>query len=303
MSLYRSQIGESWTLKSAVDALSTSARCAGKPGWIWIAGIAYPAFLVYGWELVIQFLGVPFPSQVNVLDPLPAVMAVLIDDNVDAVEVVILSTVFLLASLPLFRLAAGLARVSSSVTHSIPSHSLDRPGIKAVWQAGKGLTLTCCGLQVQVMLMFLLAAVLCAGPAFFLMEGIGINSEFAQICIGSPVLLLLAIYGVVLSTLIQLALHSLAQNRRGVSSAMLHAWRLLRRDAWATARTIAVDGVLILATWALTLVINLTCVPALWLALLGFAGVTRAYYWAQAYRALGGLSPDDGVPGLVPEAD
>ena len=35
-----------------------------------------------------------------------------------------------------------------------------------------------------------------------------------------------------------------------------------------------------------------------WVLLTGFAGVARAGYWARAYRALGGLSPDDGVPGL-----
>jgi hypothetical protein len=34
------------------------------------------------------------------------------------------------------------------------------------------------------------------------------------------------------------------------------------------------------------------------LALYGFAGVTRAGYWARTYRALGGLSHADRVPGL-----
>ena len=28
-------------------------------------------------------------------------------------------------------------------------------------------------------------------------------------------------------------------------------------------------------------------------------GVTRASYWARMYRELGGLSPEDGVPGLA----
>jgi hypothetical protein len=32
--------------------------------------------------------------------------------------------------------------------------------------------------------------------------------------------------------------------------------------------------------------------------LYGFAGVTRAGFWARAYRALGGLSSADQVPGL-----
>ncbi len=302
MSLYRSQIGEAWTLKTAVDALSFSARRAGKPGWIWVAGIAYPSILVYGWELVIQFLGVPAASEFGLLDSLPTVMAGLIDWDVDALGILLVSALFLLCSLPLFRLAAGLARVSAAVAPPVNSNVPERSGIKTVWSSGKGLTLSCCGLQIQVLLMFMMAAVLCAGPAYFLMDGVGVDSEFAKFCLGSPVLFLLAVYGVVLSTLIQLALHSLAQNRRGVASAMLHGWRLIRRDAWATARTVAVDGVLVLATYVLTLPIRDNCLFFLTFPLFGFAGVTRAAYWAQAYRALDGLSPDDGIPGLAPEA-
>ena len=34
------------------------------------------------------------------------------------------------------------------------------------------------------------------------------------------------------------------------------------------------------------------------LAIYGFAGVVRAGFWARAYRALGGLSAADHVPGL-----
>jgi hypothetical protein len=32
--------------------------------------------------------------------------------------------------------------------------------------------------------------------------------------------------------------------------------------------------------------------------LTAIAGVARALYWARVYRALGGLTPEDGVPGL-----
>ena len=303
MSLYRSQIGESWSLKAAVDALAQSARRAGKPGWIWIAGIAYPVFLVYGWELVIQYLGLRYTGKVVWGNSLPGVMAELMDDGASAPEILFFSSMFILVSLPLCRLAAGLARVCSSASATSGGEPERRPGLGTVWRAGEGLTLSTCGLQIQVLVMFFFAAVLCAGPAFFLIEQVGIDGDFMTICIASPVLLLLAVYGVVLSTLIQLALHSLAQNRRGIASAMLHSWRLLRQDAWATARTIAVDGVLIFATAIIMLVAGLTwfSVP-ISLLVLGFAGVTRAAYWAQAYRALGGLSPEDGMPGLAPDA-
>jgi multisubunit Na+/H+ antiporter MnhE subunit len=82
----------------------------------------------------------------------------------------------------------------------------------------------------------------------------------------------------------------------------------MRNDGWATARAVLVD-LLLFATVAtiwgavseMTRFLGhtgLTIAAIVKLVLTGFAGVTRAGYWARAYRALGGLSPDDGVPGL-----
>jgi hypothetical protein len=119
----------------------------------------------------------------------------------------------------------------------------------------------------------------------------------------------------ILSLLQQLALQSLVHNRRGVGSALQHAWSILRQDPWAGGRTMT--GEILLAVLALVLggamhllsigpliALGPFAAPAvllLKLAAFGFTcllGVTRACYWAAAYRALGGLSPDDGVPGL-----
>jgi hypothetical protein len=125
----------------------------------------------------------------------------------------------------------------------------------------------------------------------------------------SPIVAILLIYWLAISVLMQLALHSLAHNRRGVGSALLHAWRILRHDVAATARAILVDVLLfltIVAIWRMVdgLIGDLPgggwLTQLLKLLLVGFAGVARAGYWARAYRALGGLSPDDGVPGLAP---
>ena len=44
---------------------------------------------------------------------------------------------------------------------------------------------------------------------------------------------------------------------------------------------------------------NFAPVSLAYLVLTAIAGVARALYWARVYRALGGLTPEDGVPGLA----
>jgi hypothetical protein len=106
-----------------------------------------------------------------------------------------------------------------------------------------------------------------------------------------------------MAVLTQLALHSLAHNKRGIGSALLHGWRIMRHDVPATVRAVLVDVLLTVAILLVTTMVG-SVIPLdavdwmLSITLAGFAGVARAAYWARAYRALGGLSPDDGVPGL-----
>jgi hypothetical protein len=82
----------------------------------------------------------------------------------------------------------------------------------------------------------------------------------------------------------------------------------MRNDGWATARAVLVD-VLLFVTVALAWVVvsgagklvgssGDAIAVTVKIVLTGFAGVARAGYWARAYRSLGGLSADDGVPGL-----
>jgi hypothetical protein len=145
-------------------------------------------------------------------------------------------------------------------------------------------------------------------PLFFL-RGAGLpEGSWPFLLLLGPFVAVWLIYGLLLSVIYQLALHSLAQNRRGVASALIHAWRIARNDPWATARATLVDLLLYVTMLALQYLVagllGATCIgiPLIllaWPLIPGFAGVTRAAYWARAYRALGGLSPDDHVPGLV----
>jgi hypothetical protein len=212
-----------------------------------------------------------------------------------------------------FRLTVGLARISPAEAWRAARGARRAPTLRATWRAGRGLTFACFGLWVQLAFMMVCAIGLSLGPALVverLMGGVAGQSVPGVLLFGlfvGPFVASLVIYTAVLSVLLQLALHSLIQNRRGVGSALIHAWRIARNDPWATGRAVLVDFVLwlsvIVLTTGVTMALAMTCilswlVPVAWIALNGFAGVTRAGYWSRAYRSLGGLGPEDGVPGL-----
>jgi hypothetical protein len=182
------------------------------------------------------------------------------------------------------------------------------PRLRTLWKSGAGMTLSVLGLWIQLCVMFTGALFVILLPAQSAARHLaGGDVGWLRMGLGAlvlgPLTLFFFCYALAIVVLSQLALHSLAQNRRGVGSALLHGWRIMRHDTWATARAVLVDFVLSMSVVVLwSLVSGLFDVEVLsnivLVLLLGFAGVTSAGYWARAYRALGGLSPDDGVPGL-----
>ena len=103
-----------------------------------------------------------------------------------------------------------------------------------------------------------------------------------------------------------IALEELAREPAAGIYARAHAGRD-PSEGDALFRTVLVDLLIFIATWSVWLFlkgpleilpVGDTLVEIARYTLIGFAGVARAGYWARAYRALGGLSPDDGVPGL-----
>ena len=173
----------------------------------------------------------------------------------------------------------------------------------AAWKAGKGLGLVAFGMWLMLLLLLLGALLVLVGPVIGLLTLFHL-ADYSHLLTGLllPVLLLLLAYAVVLMVLNQLALHSLAHNRRGVASALTHAWRLVRASPLGALRATLVDFVLFLSVLLVGTVLagflggGLGGLIAL--ALLGFAGVARAGYWARTYRALGGMGHADRVPGL-----
>jgi hypothetical protein len=278
-----------WSLQRAVDAFVDAGRQASRPGWIWLAGLFYPSlsfgFLNYGYEVrteVDRDLG-----TVAVRDALSSFGAGF--------------AMTLLFAPIVMRLIVGLARVATPSVWGTLAADRRPPPLRAAWDAGQGHTLAALGLWLQLVVMVFAALALLILPPFFFLRGTGLaEGSWPFLLLIGPFVAVWLLYGLLLSVMYQLSLHSLAQNRRGVSSALVHAWRIVRHDPWATVRATTVDLLLSLAIAIVVTGLFVSCIGSpLAVLLVGFAGTTRAAYWARAYRALGGLSPDDQVPGLA----
>jgi hypothetical protein len=299
-----------------VDALASAARCAGRPGGIWIAGLGYPTI---GLGIAAGVLGsaATFGDTPQLFQAgLPSIAR----GMGRAISGLPQGALFLPLLFVVFRLQVGLARIAPPSIWNRLSETFGKPRLRQAWRAGKGLTWGSCGMWFMLTLMMAGVIGVLFAPIVLLIQALADSSnpelaDLAWVLLLLPGLLILTLYGVLLSVLHQLALQSLTHNRRGVSSALVHAWRLAKNDPWSTARTVAVDVTLDITVWLISIVLALVSqvVPAgnvlfmlATLMLVGFTGVTRAGYWARAYRALGGLSPDDRVPGLqsdVPAED
>jgi hypothetical protein len=292
------------SLARAVDALADAARRAGRPGPVWLVGVLYPGLnlnvdLVRTVLALIEELsGLRLPGAGDV-GPIVTLFA----PNLELVTpfdsgAASIGPVVLLLFLLVFRPVVGLARLSD------PARGAARPPtLREVWREGKGLALVAFGLWAMLLALLFAAMLVLIGPVVALMKMPGLGT-FARVfaALLLPALVLILTYAAVLMVLNQLALHSLAHNQRGAASALTHAWRLVRADPMGALRASVVDFVLFVTVMAIVRVAGVV-LPSLLedllaLALYGFVGVARAGYWARAYRALGGLSPADGVPGL-----
>ncbi len=301
---------ERWSLSRAIDALAESARQAGHPGLVWLAGLVYMVTvgLGLGWDS-----GLAHSIEVNKVNMSAPVLHLLRQLPKGALAGFFIVPCLGFCFLPLFRLTAGLARIGPARAWEAACRGKRTPPLATVWAEGKGLVLSTFGLWAQLALMIAGAAFLGSLPVSVLARTIESpeNELETAALMGAllvPIVLVLVGYAIVLSVLNQFALHSLAHNRRGVYSALLHGWRIMRNDGWATSRAVLVDMILLITVamgWAAFSGLGevfggagVQLATVVKLVLTGFAGVTRAGYWARAYRALGGLAPDDGVPGL-----
>jgi hypothetical protein len=273
--------GERFALARVVDALGEAARQAGRPGFLWLAGYAYPSSLV---SLGILWTALRVAGGGTPQVPLPVYVPQVADlDLLHGLAV-------LIAGLPLwlvcFRLVTGLAWVSMPDAWEHARGARRSPGIGAAWRAGRGVTWSGFGLWGVMRVLNVVALFIVLGPFLLLFGMLELPPSLIAVALFVPALFLV-VYGTALEVLTQLALHSLAHNRRGVASAIQHAWRLVRVDPWASLRTTVVDlAVQLLLLTALAVLEGAACCmePLVWLLyvlLLGFLGVARAPVWAR----------------------
>lgn len=296
-------VGESdqrWSLKRAVDALVAAARQARHPGLLWIAGIFYPTLSLGFGNLELHLRNASGGIRVDEDE-----LAGMVRDPWLGVPLVLAPILIPIA----MRLIAGLARIATPSVWGELCRERRSPRLRDAWRAGSGHALASLGLWFQLLLMIVVAGAVLIVPPYFFLIGTGLEPRtWPFLLLIGPFVGTMMAYALLLSVIYQLALHSLAQNHRGVSSALVHAWRIVRNDPWATARATLVDFSLFVTMVILAVVagalLAITCIGIplvflVWPFVVGFAGTTRAAYWARAYRALGGLSPDDQVPGLA----
>lgn len=262
------------SLRAAQSALAEAARSAAAPSTMWIAGIVYPSLgmvLNVGWAATLGRHKHWELSVSSILWPLFFPF--------------------------LFRWIAGVARLSSPEAWAEIRAAGRKPSLTDAWQAGRGLMGASLGLWALVVA--LESVVVFSSFGLFMSLGQHPVLWIAYLLVG-PLLLLCAGYALVLSVLYQLALHSLVANRRGIVSALQHAWRLVRNDPWSAVRATIVDlgmSAAVLALVGLVPFVSVAAlcfygiaVPALLFVLFGISGAARAGYWARVYLALGGLA-------------
>lgn len=307
-------------LRETLDNLIDAARQVARPGWIWIAGFFYPGF-----EVSLEVMDVENSLdeiKSSLIDSSPFSIDVL-SDGLSAAEealmdgggVMIAVCLGLLLALPVLllasRLSVGLAACSMPETWQQLGGGDQPPGLQSAWQAGEGMTWSAFGIRVLLGLMRIVALLVVGLPALFFQDFLpevdtgGLSFLLAIVYL--PLAGILILYFIVLAALHQLALHSLVQNRRGMTSALQHAWRLFRVEAPISISYLLVEAscvlVFLLVAWAVHLISPLFCCMCLLpmlilLALEAFQGVLRAAFWARAYRQMGGATSSDTIGGI-----
>ncbi|MFT7679969.1 MAG: hypothetical protein ACI8QC_003974 [Planctomycetota bacterium] len=205
-------------------------------------------------------------------------------------------------AIAMFRAAGGLARLAPLERWQTAAQESgrDHPRMRRIMREGKGTTRAAGLLWLQVLLMMGLATAALVLPAWAVLSTMGFSgwSPLSAVVTGLAVALT-SFYGFLLGILFQLALHSMVRNRRGVGSALLHAWRLVRNDPGAAIRAATMDAVLqLVASLGLVTVGFLGgLIPPLSLAsflcqamIYACTGCIRCLYWSRVYEEFGGLS-------------
>jgi hypothetical protein len=296
--------GERWPLAGAIDVLADCVRRAAVPSWLWLACWVYPSF-----ELSLNIVGLTLalvdantalelPSWLRVASAagtsgttglLGVLFARVSEGDIGDTIALAFAVAFSILG---WRFTVGLASVAPVARWDEARGSRRSVRLGAIWRAGRGLTAPALGLWIGLQLVLFAAILFVIGPITLLVNTFHLDVLGAgALPLVAPAAVLLLLYAIALAALNLLAIPSLVLHRRGAASALIHAWRLVQNDPWATMRAALAD--LLLAV-SILLLQALTFAPTCCLSipiLAGIAGMARAFYWSRVYTALGGIEP------------
>lgn len=188
------------------------------------------------------------------------------------------------------RVGAGLARIASD-------GGGQGSGANALhaFRIGGRTQVSALGIWVQIAGMMASGTIVLFGPVALLSRatGGGLAGPLHVVLAGLAIAVSLA-YGAALGAVHSLSMASLVRHERGVGSAILHAWRLVRNRRATAGRMAFVEGASRVAILGLAILAGHRFGPWAGLAVLvtfgALAGGMRCHAWSLAYPRVGGLS-------------
>lgn len=194
------------------------------------------------------------------------------------------------------RIASGYADIASDGVGQGSGANIIR-----AWKLGRRTQVSALGIWVQVFGMMLMATLVLLGPLVVLRQVVGSEALGPIGVVLSGLALAFAlVYGTALGALQELAMASLVRHERGVGSAILHAWRLIRNRRATSGRMALVEMTSRLAIVLVAGTLARYVGPA-WgcaqLVLFGaLVGGLRCHAWSLAYPRVGGLAATSRSP-------
>lgn len=194
------------------------------------------------------------------------------------------------------RIAAGLGAIASDGVGQGSGANAWR-----AWKLGRRDTIAGVGIALQIFGMMAIATLVLLAPLMCLSSIMGPDTlGLFGVVLAGLALAFMLVYGAALGALQELSMASLVRHHRGVGSAILHGWRLMRARPLSSQRMAAAEFASRIIVVGLAVTVGRT-VGWAWgigtLVLFGaLVGGLRCHAWSLAYPRIGGLTRVPGEP-------
>ncbi len=188
------------------------------------------------------------------------------------------------------RIASGLGTIASQGQGQGSGANAWR-----AWKLGKRDTIASIGIAIQIFGMMASATLVLLAPLVFVATLLGQDTMgLFGVVLSGLALAFMLVYGAALGALQELSMASLVRHHRGVGSAILHGWRLMRARPRSSQRMAAAEFASRIIVVGLAITVGRV---AGWgwgmaqLVLFGaLVGGLRCHAWSLAYPRIGGLT-------------